>query len=41
MQRGNREVIENKLLEHFSKIRKVVDMFEQKTKGKLDELMDN
>jgi hypothetical protein len=41
MQRGNREVIENKLSEHFTKIRKVVDSFEEKTKSKLDELMDD
>jgi len=25
MQRGNREVIENKLKDHFSKIRRVID----------------
>mmetsp|Transcript_34155 Transcript_34155/g.33337 ORF Transcript_34155/g.33337 Transcript_34155/m.33337 type:complete len:191 (+) Transcript_34155:285-857(+) len=40
MQKGNREVIENKLLEHFTKIRKVVDAFEQKAKSQLEELME-
>jgi len=33
MQRGNREVIENKLIEHFTKIRRVVDSFELKAKS--------
>lgn len=28
MQRGNREVIENKLIEHVNKLRRVVDGFE-------------
>ena len=40
MQKGNREVIENKLLEHFTKIRRVVDTFEQKAKTVLEELME-
>ena len=40
MQKGNREVIENKLSEHFSKIRRVIDTFEIKAKNKLEELMD-
>lgn len=40
MQKGNREVIENKLMEHFSKIRRLVDSFELKAKSKLEELMD-
>ena len=40
MQRGNREVIENKLVEHFTKIRRVVDTFEQKSKRMLEELME-
>jgi hypothetical protein len=40
MQKGNREVIENKLLEHFNKIRKNVDTFEEKTRSKLNELME-
>ncbi len=40
MQRGNREVIENKLTEHFSKVKKIVEAFEDKMKGKLEELMD-
>jgi hypothetical protein len=30
MQKGNREVIKGKLEEHFTKIRKVVDLFEAK-----------
>jgi len=40
MQRGNREVIENKLKEHFSKIRRVVDSFEAKMQTQLASLMD-
>lgn len=40
MQKGNREVIENKLQEHFTKIRRVVDLFESKAKNKLEELME-
>jgi hypothetical protein len=36
MQKGNREVIENKLIEHFTKIRKVVDQFEQKARTHLE-----
>ena len=40
MQRGNREVIENKLMEHFAKLRRIVDQFEQKTKESMEELME-
>jgi hypothetical protein len=40
MQRGNREVVENKLIEHFAKIRNVVDIFEAKTKDGLKVLSD-
>jgi hypothetical protein len=38
MQKGNREVIENKLSEHFAKIRRTVDAFELKAKDRLEEL---
>lgn len=40
MQKGNQEVIENKLQEHFNKIRRVVDAFEAKMKNKFVELME-
>eukprot|EP00347_Sterkiella_histriomuscorum_P005030 403358170 len=40
MQRGNREVIENKLIEHVNKLRRVVDGFEQKMQSQLDQLFD-
>jgi len=40
MQKGNREVIENKIQEHFNKIRRVVDLYEEKINTKLDEVMD-
>jgi hypothetical protein len=40
MQRGNREVVENKLMEHFAKIRNVVDLFEVKTKEGLKALSE-
>lgn len=40
MQKGNREVIENKLIEHFEKIRRLIDSFEQKAKNKLEDLME-
>ena len=41
MQKGNKEVIESKLAEHFAKIRSVVDMFEQKTRSKLETHMQD
>jgi len=40
MQKGNREVIDNKLSEHFAKIRKVIDSFEDKIRNKLNELSE-
>ncbi len=39
MQKGNREVIENKIKEHFMKIRKVVEGYEQKMMLRLDEIV--
>ena len=30
MQKGNREVIESKIQEHITKVRRVVDVFESK-----------
>ena len=38
MQKGNREVIENKIKEHFMKIRKVVEGYELKMMSRLEEL---
>ena len=38
MQRANREVVQNKLGEHISKIRRVVDLFEAKMKSDLEDL---
>lgn len=40
MQKGNKEVIESKLVEHFTKIRSVVDLFEQRTRSKLGTLVE-
>jgi hypothetical protein len=41
MQSGNRQVIESKLQEHFLKIRRAVDGFEQQSKQKLEYLIDS
>jgi hypothetical protein len=38
LQKANREVIENKLSEHMSKIRRVVDLFEAKMKSDLEDI---
>lgn len=38
-QKGNREVIANKLQEHFIKIRRVVEAFELRVQNKMEELM--
>lgn len=38
MQKVNREVIANKMREHFGKIRRVIDGFEQKMVEKLETL---
>jgi hypothetical protein len=40
MQRGNREVIENKLKEHVGKMRRVLDGFEARMQKKLEELAE-
>jgi hypothetical protein len=40
MQKGNRDIIEGKMNEHFIKIRRVIDIFEAKMQQKLDSLTD-
>jgi hypothetical protein len=39
MQKGNREVIENKIKEHFMKIRKVVENYETNMMTRLEEIV--
>ena len=41
MQRGNRDVIEGKLQEHFLKLRSVLAKFEADAKNKFEQLMEN
>lgn len=40
MQKGNREYIENKLEDHFAKVRRVVDESESEAREKLEEVIE-